>query len=189
MCFSSLLVICPHPLYVNSGGTFRYIPYCYTEKLNEKSKAPPRVSDYYMYSLRYRLYTGSRIFLSRLPFTTWCQTISVEDLDSAYINVRYPDGSYKPTELTAEERSRLVSVLNHLQLADIKFGQLAHENPVKILFIEGQDIRFILEFYTAFPNRVRVLGNYQDRCGQLYNDSQRYIWIENEALMSVLRSL
>ena len=60
------------------------------------------------------LYTGSRIFLSRLPFTTWCQTISVEDLDSAYINVRYPDGSYKPTELTAEERSRLVSVLNHL---------------------------------------------------------------------------
>ena len=135
------------------------------------------------------LYTGSRIFLSRLPFTTWCQTISVEDLDSAYINVRYPDGSYKPTELAAEERSRLVSVLNHLQLADIKFGQLAHENPVKILFIEGQDIRFILEFYTAFPNRVRVLGNYQDRCGQLYNDSQRYIWIENEALMSVLRSL
>ena len=135
------------------------------------------------------LYAGSRIFLSRLPFTTWCQTISVEDLDYAYINVRYSDGSYKPTELTAEERVQLVSVLNHLQLADIKFGRLAHENPVEILFIEGRDVRFTLEFYTAFPNRVRVLGNYQDRCGQLYNDLQRYIWIEDETLMSVLRNL
>ena len=135
------------------------------------------------------LHIGSRIFISQLDFTAWCQNISVKSLDYAYINVRCPDNSYQSIELTKEEKDRLVCILNSLQLSDIKLMQIAHDYPNQILYGEGQGIRFTLESYPDCPKFVRVLGDYQHNRDQLYNNLARYIWVENEDLMSFLHGL